>query len=63
MFILTDDGTMDTVLACLECGEEARYNFANAESFPDGEEGYAAFVDWALADADEEHDCGQGEEG
>jgi hypothetical protein len=24
---LTDDGTMDTVLRCSECGEEIRYNY------------------------------------
>ncbi len=26
---LTDDGTMDTVLRCSDCGEEMRYNYDN----------------------------------
>lgn len=26
---LTDDGTMDTVLRCTDCGEEMRYNYDN----------------------------------
>lgn len=27
MIELTDDGTMDTVVRCSECGEEMRYNY------------------------------------
>ena len=27
---LSDDGTMDTVLRCNECGEEMRYNWVEA---------------------------------
>lgn len=27
MIELTDDGTLDTVLRCSECGEEIRYNY------------------------------------
>lgn len=49
---LRSDGTMDTVIACSECGEEQRYTFAG-----DGEETYDEFVEWALMDFDEEHVC------
>lgn len=51
-FSLTDDGTLDTVLRCADCGQELRYNF-------DGESGqtYDDFVEWALTDADEDHEC------
>lgn len=27
MFELTDDGTLDTVVRCSDCGEELRYNY------------------------------------
>ncbi len=56
---LTDDGTLDTVLICEECELEVRYNFASADenAYPEGEQGYAEFVQWAINDADETHDC------
>ena len=53
MIYLTDDGTLDTVLRCSECGEEFRYNYASDESGQD----YDAFVDWAIEDATKEHEC------
>lgn len=34
-FELSDDGTMDTVVRCTECGQEDRYNF---EPGPDADE-------------------------
>lgn len=51
-FSLGDDGTMDTVVVCDECGRELRYTY-------DGEHGesYEDFVDRALKDAEENHDC------
>jgi transcription elongation factor Elf1 len=54
---LTDDGTMDTVLRCSECGEEFRYNFDPGPDEEDGEDAYNAFVDWAIEDAESEHEC------
>jgi hypothetical protein len=50
-FELSDDGTMDTVLVCVSCGAEARYTFDG-----DGEESYDAFVEWAIEDAEGDHD-------
>ncbi len=45
------DGTMDTVLVCVGCGAEARYTFDG-----EGEETYDAFVEWAIEDAEGDHD-------
>lgn len=57
---LTDDGTMDTVLRCSECGKEMRYNYdgepAGGESEDSGD-GYAAFIEWAIEDATADHEC------
>ena len=58
---LTDDGTLDTVLRCSDCGEELRYNFAASSEFAEDnqsdEVAYDAFVDWAIEDAESEHEC------
>jgi RNase P subunit RPR2 len=62
-FELTDDGTMDTVVRCTNCGEEMRFNFD-----PDGPDGieedkdaataaYDAFVEECIETAEDEHDC------
>ena len=56
MIRLGDDGTMDTVLVCDGCGEEMRYNF-NHEDDCDEAGCYDQFVDWALEDAQENHEC------
>lgn len=58
---LGDDGTLDTVIVCSECGEELRYNFDGIDDdgraeMSDGD-AYEAFVTWALEDAGEQHDC------
>lgn len=60
---LADDGTLDTVLRCTECGEEMRYNY-DGETGPEDpgeivseEEHYDAFVQWAIEDATDEHEC------
>ncbi len=59
---LTDDGTLDTVLKCTGCGAESRYNFQSVgDEYPQGEEGYNAFIEWALLDADEQHECHEGD--
>lgn len=51
-FELSDDGTLDTVLRCTTCGEERRYNFD-----PETGESYDEFIDWAIEDANDDHDC------
>ena len=48
-FTLVDDGTIDTVLSCDECGRELRFFM---EGFEEGER-----VASALEMAVEDHDC------
>lgn len=65
---LGDDGTLDTVLVCRQCGEEARYNFdgctdPDCKGDCDPGETYAAFVEWAMEDFDSEHECTSGDSG
>ena len=50
---LTDDGTLDTVVRCSECGAEMRYNDTESES----EQDYNDFVAWAIQDATGIHEC------
>ncbi len=59
MIKLGDDGTMDTVLVCDQCSEEMRYNYdaSSYEDIEDDEEAYEAFIEWALEDAEGNHDC------
>lgn len=82
---LTDDGTMDTVLRCSECGEEMRYNYdpcgteerakeieADLPDYPpltvqQIEDSvnltlYDEFVEWAIEDATNDHECPQDSE-
>ncbi len=56
---LTDDGTLDTVLRCTDCGAESRYTYQPAEGAKGtaGLEAYNEFIRWAAADADERHGC------
>jgi hypothetical protein len=57
-FYLTDDGTMDTVVKCENCGQELRYNYDGETGDSEIEANYDVFVSWALDDADFEHgDC------
>ena len=51
-FELTDDGTLDTVVACVECGEHLRYTWDGCDGLT-----YEDFVAYALLDAEDEHDC------
>ena len=52
-FYLGDDGTLDTVIVCSECGKELRYTFD-----PDTtESGYDDFVGDVLWEAEQEHVC------
>jgi len=61
--VLTDDGTLDTVLACEACGQEFRFNFGgehgeDCNQIANGDcDCYGRFVDDCIADADWEHEC------
>lgn len=63
--VLTDDGTMDTVVLCRSCGAEGRYNYDGAATDPavSDEAAYAAFVAWAISDFTNDHDCADAREG
>jgi len=61
---LTDDGTLDTVLRCSECGEEMRYNYGSSDwpdpgidDAPTFSDAYDAFIAWAIEDATADHEC------
>lgn len=62
-FFLGDDGTMDTVIVCGECGEEIRYNYASsaddfdADDRRSDQQRYDDFVDECIADAEDSHEC------
>lgn len=56
MIELRDDGTMDTVVGCSECGHEMRFNFdpgPDEEGFQD----YDDFIDECIETMEEEHEC------
>lgn len=64
--LLGDDGTLDTVIVCSECGAEMRFNFDGGDS--DGcqhgcapeancSHEYDDFVEWAKEQAAEDHEC------
>lgn len=57
--VLCDDGTLDTVLKCTECGEEFRLNYD-----PDlmRQIDYDEFVQSSIEEMAEEHVCHEGEE-
>lgn len=58
-FVLSDDGTMDTVITCRNCGRDERYTFAawaDSEA-PEDANDYDEFVEWALEDAAMVHEC------
>jgi hypothetical protein len=60
MIILTDDGTLDTVLECVKCGEQMRYNYAmvdeGLEHQGDGRH-YERWVWQIIEDEIQEHEC------
>ena len=57
-FRLGDDGTLDTVVVCEDCGQAERYNYQGEdESAFEGPGAYQDFIAWALRDAETEHDC------
>lgn len=65
---LTDDGTLDTVLRCADCGEEFRFNYQTADARPVDEIGrpptereqqadYDAWLAECIVDVTAEHTC------
>ena len=64
--LLGDDGTLDTVVICSECGREYRGNFdpAMSDTIDDIEADYDydAFVESFIADISSEHVCGEDDE-
>ena len=61
---LIDDGTLDTVIRCMDCGEEFRFNYAIGMEDHDGSDGvagsdadYEAFVASCFDDVLAEHEC------
>jgi hypothetical protein len=61
---LSDDGTLDTVLCCADCGEEFRFNFDGMgpdgiiEDETEAQAAYDAFVEGSIAEITDEHECG-----
>jgi len=65
---LSDDGTLDTVLRCSDCGQEFRFNYdggmdaGNDQSQPQREQdaldAYDDFVDSCIEEVEAEHECG-----
>lgn len=53
LFVLIDDGTLDTVVQCETCGGQVRFD-STALVFEWGEDGR---IDGAMLRADTEHDC------
>lgn len=49
MFKLVDDGTLDTVVRCVDCGDEERYNIEADDN--------VSRVEAALELAREDHEC------
>ena len=58
--VLVDDGTLDTVLRCVECNEEFRFNFQSAHEGIEGELPERAYDDWVkqmIRETRHEHEC------
>lgn len=63
---LTDDGTMDTVLRCDECGEEFRFTYQPGPEEEDtdqtDEEAYDAYIESCIEEIEAEHECATDDE-
>lgn len=59
--ILSDDGTLDTVLECTDCGKQFRFSYMPGRE--DGDmQAYDAFVEDCIEAAEDEHICGYDED-
>ena len=56
---LSDDGTMDTVVVCSDCGQEFRGTY---DGEGDPTTGYDDFVKWLIDEITGEHVCEEEEE-
>ena len=58
-FTLADDGTLDTVVKCNECGQEERFNYdGDINMTPDEiEADYHEWVNGCCEGAEEDHEC------
>ncbi len=58
LMTLSDDGTMDTVVLCDNCGQEYRYTYLGSPDTASEEwdSAYEDFVNWALSDAGKRHE-------
>ena len=58
-FRLTDDGTMDTLVRCVKCGQVDRYNYDPQIPDPNhsDQDEYDAFVDECIVTSEEDHVC------
>jgi transcription elongation factor Elf1 len=59
-FTLVDDGSLDTVLVCDECGAALRFTYAawdDDDAALDDDAAYESFVDWCFEEAVNEHEC------
>lgn len=62
---LSDDGTLDTVVRCTECGREFRGNFEPGPEFPAedaAEDAYDTYVEEFLTEVSDEHECDKDDE-
>jgi len=61
MITLIDDGTLDTILKCTDCGEEFRFNFSPEDDvllIKTGDQSpYDQFVEECKQEVIDEHDC------
>lgn len=56
--VLVDDGTLDTVVRCADCGAELRYNYSESDSGIEHQHlSYADFVKECIEDMERDHDC------
>ena len=54
---LGDDGTLDTVVFCTECGQEFRGTWEEFRGTWDDGDGRQDFIGWLIADVTAEHEC------
>lgn len=52
--VLSDDGTLDTVIVCSICHQEYRYSF-DSDEYGEPELAMREFIDWAKEDAYQTH--------
>lgn len=60
--ILIDDGTLDTVLQCIDCRQEFRYTYDPGPDVADGSvDDYDAWIDTVINELADDHVCGEEE--